>query len=126
MAINSVSVEASDDGPTVYAISPLAAMFSNLLHEGLGLAATALLTGAKSGGLTTIAWSRDFDSRLVAAGGTLANLAAGMLFWIALRSARGTAVRLRFFLLTSLAFNLFSGTGYFFFSGSPISATGRR
>jgi hypothetical protein len=29
---------------------------------------------------------------------------------------RGSA-RLRFFLLTSLAFNLFAGTGHFFFSG---------
>jgi len=67
--------------------------------------------------LTTVAWSSDFDSRLVAAGGTLANLAAGMVFWFALRSARGASVRWRFFLLTSLAFNLFVGTGYFFFSG---------
>ena len=40
-----------------------------------------------------------------------------MVFWTALRSATSAAVRLRFFLLTSLAFNLFAGTGYFFFSG---------
>jgi len=40
-----------------------------------------------------------------------------MVFWITLRSARGASVRLRFFLFTSLAFNLFAGTGYFFFSG---------
>jgi len=40
-----------------------------------------------------------------------------MVFWIALRSATGGSVRLRFFLFTSLAFNLFAGTGYFFFSG---------
>src|SRR5882724_12408659 len=33
--------------------------------KGLGHAATALLTGAKSGLLTTVAWSSDFDSRLV-------------------------------------------------------------
>ena len=80
-------------------------------------AATALLTGTQSGLLTTVAWSSDFDSRLVAAGGTLANLAAAAMFWLALRSAAGASVRLRFFLLISLAFNLFTGTGYFFFSG---------
>ncbi len=40
-----------------------------------------------------------------------------MVFWIALRSATGGSVRLRFFLLTSFALNLFAGTGYFFFSG---------
>jgi len=67
--------------------------------------------------LTTVAWSSDVDSRLVAAGGTLANLAAAMVFWIALRRTTGGSVRLRFFLLTSLAFNLLAGTGYFFFSG---------
>ena len=117
VAINSVSVLASDDVPTVCAISLLAAMLTNVLHEGLGHAATALVTGTKSGVLTTVAWSSDFDSRLVAAGGTLANLAAGMVFWFALRSARGASVRWRFFLLTSLAFNLFVATGYFFFSG---------
>jgi len=87
------------------------------VHEGLGHAATALLTGTRSGVLSTVAWSSDFDSRLVAAGGTLANLAAAMVFWIALRSATGGSVRLRFFLLTSFAFNVFAGTGYFFFSG---------
>ena len=117
MATSAVSVQASDDVPTVCAISALAVMLSNLLHEGLGHAATALLTGTESGVLTTVAWSSDFDSRLVAAGGTLANLAAGMVFWMALRSARGASVRWRFFLLISLAFNLFAGTGYFFFSG---------
>jgi len=40
-----------------------------------------------------------------------------MVFWIALRSATDGSVRLRFFLLTSFALNLFAGTGYFFFSG---------
>jgi hypothetical protein len=107
----------NDDALTVCAISLLSAMIANVLHEGLGHGALALMTGAQSGVLTTVAWSSDFDSRLVAAGGTLANLAAGIVFWVALRSATGASVRLRFFLLTSVAFNLFVGTGYFFFSG---------
>ena len=116
MAIRSVTLQANDDALTVCAISLLAAILSNLLHEGLRHAA-ALLTGTKSGLLTTVAWSSDFDSRLVAAGGTLANLAASMVFWIALRNAKSASVRWRFFLLTSFAFNLFEGTGYFLFSG---------
>jgi hypothetical protein len=45
------------------------------------------------------------------------NLAAGVIFWMALRKARDASVRWRFFLLISLAFNLLAGTGYFFFSG---------
>src|SRR5258708_30227074 len=92
-----VSLEATDDAPTVCAISLLAAILSNLLHEGLGHAATALLTGTKSGLLTTVAWSSEFASRLVAAGGTLANLAASIVFWIALRTAKSVSVRWRFF-----------------------------
>jgi hypothetical protein len=112
-----VSLEARDDAPTVCAISLLSAILSNLVHEGLGHAATALLTGTKSGLLTTVAWSSDFDSRLVAAGGTLANLAASIVFWIALRNVKSASVRWRFFLPTSFAFNLFEGTGYFLFSG---------
>jgi hypothetical protein len=115
--VSPASVQANDDVLTVCAISLLTEILANVLHEGLGHAATALLTGTKSGVLTTVAWSSDVDSRLVAAGGTLANLAAAMVFWIALRSATGGSVRLRFFMFTSLAFNLFAGTGYFFFSG---------
>ncbi|HXN16721.1 MAG TPA: hypothetical protein VN875_00185 [Candidatus Binatus sp.] len=115
--VSTVSVQTHDDALTICAISILAGMLANVLHEGLGHAATALLTGAQSGVLSTVAWSSDADTRLVAAGGTLANLAAGAAFWIALRSAKGVSTRLRFFLLNSLAFNLFAGTGYFFFSG---------
>jgi hypothetical protein len=107
----------NDDALTVTGISLLAGMLADLLHEGLGHGALALITGAQSGVLTTVAWSSAFDSKLVAAGGTLANLAAGIVFWIALRSAKRASVQLRFFLLTSAAFNLFAGTGYFFFSG---------
>jgi hypothetical protein len=107
----------NDDALTVTAISLLAAMLADVLHEGLGHAALALITGTQSGMLTTVAWSSALDSKLVAAGGTLANLAAGIVFWIALRSAKQASVQLRFFLLTSAAFNLFAGTGYFFFSG---------
>ncbi len=117
MAIPSQPGQPNDDLLTVCSISLLAAILCNLLHEGLGHAATALLTGTQSGVLSTVAWSSDFDSRLVSAGGTLANLAAGLLFWSALRRAKNASARWRFFLLISLAFNLFTGTGYFFFSG---------
>jgi hypothetical protein len=121
MAANLVGSASSgqdnDDVLTICAISLVAAMIANLVHEGLGHAVSALLTGTRSGVLTTVAWSSDFDSRFVAAAGTLANLAAGVVFWITLRGAAGASVRWRFFLLLSLAFNLFTGTGYFFFSG---------
>lgn len=106
-----------DDALTIVAISLLAGMISDILHEGVGHAAVALLTVANSGVLSTVAWSSSVDSRLVAAGGTLVNLAAGVIFWIVLCFATRASVRWRLFFLLSFAFNLFGGTGYFFFSG---------
>jgi hypothetical protein len=106
-----------DDVLTIIAISVIALMLGTMLHEGLGHGAVALLTGTTSGTLSTVAWSSESDSRLVAAGGTLVNLIAGFLFWLALRSASNASAPTRFFLVISCAFNLFSGTGYFFFSG---------
>jgi hypothetical protein len=107
----------TDHALTTCAISIVAAILSNTLHEGVGHGLAALLTGAKSGILTTVAWSSAFDSRLVEAGGTLVNLAAALVFWLALRSAKNAVMTMRYFLLITCAFNLFSGTGYFFFSG---------
>jgi hypothetical protein len=45
------------------------------------------------------------------------NLAAAPVFWWALRSAKNAGMSIRYFLLITCAFNLFTGTGYFFFSG---------
>jgi len=102
---------------TISAISIIAAILTNVLHEGVGHGLTALLTGANSGLLTTVAWSSASDSRLVEAGGTLVNLVAALVFWIDLRSARHASMPLRYFMFIAFAFNLFTGTGYFFFSG---------
>jgi hypothetical protein len=64
-----------------------------------------------------VAWSSGFDSRLVEAGGTLVNLAAGLICWFASGSAGSAPMAARYFLLIRCAFNLFSGTGYFFSPG---------
>lgn len=106
-----------DDVVTICAISVLAFMSADVLHEAVGHALLALISGAQSGVVSTVAWSSPFDSRLVAAGGTLVNLASGLVFWIAVRGATNTSARMRFFLLVSCACNLFDATGYFFFSG---------
>jgi hypothetical protein len=108
----------SDDAVTICAISIVAGILTNLLHEGLGHGLTALLTGTRTGVLSTVAWSSAHDTRLVAAGGTLVNLAAGLTLWMALRTAKSASAHVRYFLLISCAFNLFAGTGYFLFSGA--------
>lgn len=117
MAGSNTAVARKDDTATICAISVVALMLSTMLHEALGHAAVALLTGARSGTLSTVAWSSTYESRLVAAGGTIVNLIAGLLFWLALRAAANASAATRFFLLIACAFNLFAGTGYFFFSG---------
>jgi len=106
-----------DDAITICAISVVAAIVGVMLHEGIGHAALALLTGTQTGVLSAVAWSSARDSRLVAAGGTLVNLAAGLIFWLGMQRAHNASANTRLFLLLSCAFNLFTGTGYFFFSG---------
>jgi len=111
------SAQQCDDRLTVWAIAGLAFMLSDVLHEGLGHASIALLTVSPQGLLSTVAWSSAYDSKLVDAGGTLVNLAAAGIFWLLLKGLKGASVRTRLFLLFCCAFNLFTGTGYFFFSG---------
>lgn len=106
-----------DDAPTVCAISIVAGTLSTMLHEGLGHAAIAIFTLHASGTLSSLAWSSTQESRLVAAGGTLVNLASALVFWLLLRSARRARPSTRFFLLMTMASNLLAGTGYFFYSG---------
>jgi hypothetical protein len=116
-AVSQVPASALDDIPTICAISILACMLSTMLHEGLGHAAVAIATLHVSGTLTSLAWSSVQDSRLVAAGGTLVNLASALVFWLLLRAARNASPTLRFFFLITMSFNLLTGTGYFFYSG---------
>src|ERR1700682_435374 len=50
------------------------------------------------------------------AGGTLANLIFGALFWVAARAVKQTA-SWRYFVWLLMTFNLFEAGGYFLFSG---------
>jgi hypothetical protein len=107
----------ADDLVTICATSLVAGILANVSHEGLGHALLGLLTGARSGVVSTVAWSSAHGSRLVAAGGTLANLVVGSIFLWALSRAKNASPETRFFLFAAAAFNLLAGTGYFFFSG---------
>lgn len=114
---NALEATTPDDALTICAISIVAFLLADVSHEAIGHALLALLTGTQSGLLTAVAWSSLFDSRLVAAGGTLVNLALGLILWLALRALKNAPMSTRLFLLLSCAFNLFTGTGYFCFSG---------
>jgi len=108
--------EIRDDFWTVVAVASVACMLQSVLHEGLGHGGAAYLSGAHFIKLSTVAEDADVDSRWILAAGTLANLAAGAVFWMLLRWRRYSSV-VRFFLVIAMAGNLFTGTGYFLFSG---------
>lgn len=109
--------EIKDDLLTVVAISALACVLQDILHEGLGHGVTAWLTGAHHLTMSTVALQSDLDTRLIAANGTLVNLLFGAIFWLLLLRPQRYHPATRYFLIMAMAGNLFTGTGYFFFSG---------
>jgi hypothetical protein len=101
---------------TVVAIAIAAAAIADFLHEGLGHGGMCMGTGRQPLALSTVHFECSADTRLVAAGGTLANLIFGALFWIAQRAIR-QASSWRYFFWLLMTFNLFEAGGYFLFSG---------
>ena len=115
--MSSTSTPATDDRPTVIAISALTGIIADVLHEGLGHGVTAWLSGAHRLTISTVALQSDISTRWISANGTLVNLLSGFVFWFLLLRPRRYGPALRYFLVLSMASNLFVGTGYFFFSG---------
>jgi hypothetical protein len=107
----------SDDKLTVTSIAALACILQDVLHEGLGHGVTAWLSGAQRITLSTVALQSDIESRWISANGTLVNLAFAAMFWLLLRRKEGYSPATRYFLVLAMAGNLFTGTGYFLFSG---------
>jgi hypothetical protein len=107
----------TNDWMTMVAVSALACILQDVLHEGLGHGVTAWLSGAHQITMSTVAMQSDIDTRWVAANGTLVNLATAAVLWLLLlRPQRYRPVTL-YFLVLAMAGNLFTGTGYFLFSG---------
>jgi hypothetical protein len=108
---------AKDDRLTVIAISALACILQDVLHEGLGHGVTAWLSGAHRVTISTVAMQSDIDTRWISANGTLVNLLFAAIFWLLLLRPQRYKPAVHYFLVLALAGNLFTGTGYFFFSG---------
>ena len=113
--INETS-KGSDDRWTIIAVAAVACMLQSVLHEGLGHVVVAYLSEAHFVTVSTVAEDADVDSKWILAAGTFVNLIAGAVFWMLLRWKRYSPV-VRFFLVIAMAGNLFTGTGYFLFSG---------
>ncbi len=106
-----------DDRITVIAASVLACVLQDILHEGLGHGVTAWLSGAQQVTLSTVALQSDIETRWVPANGSLVNLFFALIFWLLLLKPERYRPTTRYFLVLAMAGNLFTGTGYFFFSG---------
>ena len=101
---------------TVVAIALAATVAGDVIHEALGHGGACLATGGHALGLSSVYFDCDRDTRIVAAGGTIANLIAGVLCFGASRMVR-RAARLRYFLWLLMTINLLEAGGYFIFSG---------
>ena len=101
---------------TIAAITVVASVIANFIHEGLGHGGMCIATGGQPLALSTVHFECIPESRLVAAGGTLANLIFGALFWGAARAVRQSATW-RYFFWLLMTFNLLEAGGYFLFSG---------
>ena len=112
-----MSLSAADDKLTIISIAALADVLQDVLHEGLGHGVTAWWSGARWVTVSTVAQQSDISSRLIAADGTLVNLVFGGVFWLLLLRPQRYSPALRYFLVLAMTGNLFTGTGYFFFSG---------
>jgi hypothetical protein len=106
-----------DDKPTVIALAALACILQDVLHEGLGHGVTAWLSGAHHLTPSTVALQSDIESRWISANGTLVNLAFGLIFWLLLRNPKRYKPSTAYLFILAMAGNLFTGTGYFLFSG---------
>ncbi len=100
------------------AISALGCILQDILHEGLGHGVTAWLSGARSISVSTVAMQCDIpETRWISANGTVVNLLFAAIFWVLLLRAQRYKAATRYFLVLAMAGNLFTGTGYFLFSG---------
>jgi hypothetical protein len=107
---------AQPDLLTIAAIAIAATAITTVIHEGLGHGGMCVATGGNPLVLSTVHFECSAEPRLVAAGGTLANLVFGALFWGVARSVRQSA-SWRYFFWLLMTFNLFDAGGYFLFSG---------
>jgi hypothetical protein len=101
---------------TLASIAIVATVVANFIHEGLGHGGMCVATGGQPLALSTVHFACSAEPRLVAAGGTLANLIFGALLWAAARAVKRSA-HWRYFFWLLMTFNLFEAGGYFLFSG---------
>ena len=105
------------DGLTIAGIAIIAYILASVLHEGVGHGGACLLAGGKVLVISTVHMECSEETRLVMAGGTLMNVAAGTLCFALGRVTARTSPCFRYLMWLSMTVNLFTAAGYFGFSG---------
>lgn len=116
-AVTSGSPACQDDLPTLGAISTIAFILSDGLHQAAH-AWVGMRTVSPFSMLTSAGWSSAYDNALTDLAGPFVNLLAAALLWLLLRLFETASVQMRLFLLLACAFNLLQATGLLFLSGA--------
>lgn len=104
-------------------IAVVAYALANVVHEGLGHGGACLIAGCAPQILTSMQFEGDASrlpevaSRIIAAGGSVANLVVAAVAIVLLRRARAGAPATWFFLWLLATVCLLQSTGYLLFSG---------
>src|ERR1035441_5882436 len=101
------------DALTIVGIAIIAYILASVLHEGVGHGGACLLAGGKVLVISTVHMECSAETRLVMAGGTLMNVAAGALCFALGRVTARTSPRLRYFMWLSKNVYLLTVAGYF-------------
>jgi hypothetical protein len=118
-----MSMKNRPDLLTLASLAVIAYALANVVHEGIGHGGTCVLVGGRPLVLSSMHFQGDTEGlspladRLIAAGGTVANLVAAALAAPFLRRSRGRSPATWLFLWTFINVNLLQGTGYPLFSG---------
>jgi hypothetical protein len=101
---------------TLASIAALAFIGACVSHEVIAHGGMCLALGRRVTLLTSVYFRCSNSNPLIDAAGPLMNLTVGAICAIALRLLLSLSTNWRLFLLFSMAFNLFWGSGYFIFS----------
>jgi len=105
--------------PTIAAIAVVVYAATSVIHEVVGHGGACLATGGRMAGMSAVHFQCDGGGAIVvAAGGTLMNIVAGLLLFAVLRRVPADRPHLRYAVWLGMVVNLMQAAGYFLFSGA--------
>ena len=121
--LSRTAISSTVDRATVIGIAIVAYCIANLVHEGIGHGFACALAGGRPTALNAVYFScgeadmTEGGKRVLAAGGSVANLALAIIAWAGMRFRRRTPGSLHYFLWLLFALNALMPSGYLLFSG---------